>query len=140
MKSGISILKSVCRICSAESCQINGIRLGPLFALRDPPRVQPSCRHSCRDPTIALRCRAGALGLEQECIAMYYGTNAAGADGGDRRALAADASQPRAGHHHETRCGGKPAPQRTNWAWAAVARHDDWMDSHTPFAQFAHLD
>ncbi|XYI31823.1 hypothetical protein MNJPNG_06615 [Cupriavidus oxalaticus] len=72
---------------------------------------------------------------------MYYGTNAAGAEGGDRRALAADASQPRAGHHHEARCGGgKPAPRRTNWAWAAVARQDDWMDSHTPFAQFAHLD
>lgn len=68
---------------------------------------------------------------------MYYGTNAAGADG---CAPGADASQPHAGHHHEDRCGGKPAQPRINWAWASVTRHDDWMDSHTPFAQFAHLD
>ncbi|WP_243737042.1 hypothetical protein [Cupriavidus sp. L7L] len=140
MKSGVSILKPVCRVCGAKSWQINQIRYGPLFALPDPPHVQPSCRQSCRDPTIALRCRAGALGLEQECTAMYYGTNAAGAAGAESRALAADDSQPRAGRHHDDRCGGKPAPQRTNWAWAAVARHDDWMDSHSPFAQFAHFD
>lgn len=68
---------------------------------------------------------------------MYYGTYAASEDG---RALASDASQPRPGSHHEARCGDSKPAQRTNWAWGIVARHDDWMDSHTPFAQFAHLD
>lgn len=65
---------------------------------------------------------------------MYYGRHGAGADS---RELAGDDSKPRAGQKRGEHCdSNEQSPWRTNWAWAATTGHYDWMDSHTPFADY----